>query len=289
MSTYPKTEPYVYCGLAAASYYADDPIAFLKKEYKTSIHDHIRVVDKIRSKGWDYVLFENQQNNSLIVAFRGTDIADQPSEIIADIFNEIGDSAYKPIVKTMSKQVSKWLDTYNRDGQYDEVSFVGHSEGGLFARFVLYDDERINFRVTFNTAKPRNYFNFRTKDDPISLITGFAEREKDILFKRNVPDSDVWTICKGVHAIAYFNKRGILFEDDTYRKSWKEVKELTLKFKEDKVENRVFVKRWWSDKNKRDEVENSDSDSNWNVSIMVTSLIVLACSYVMYNHWKYRD
>ena len=128
MDSFSTTEPYVYCALADSSYH-QYPIKYIRDSYKTNIDKQVVIKDRNSAEGWDYVLFENTEKNSLIVAFRGTDISKQPSDFIVDLFNEIGNATYKPIVIEMSKVVSQWLDKYNNDDQYEEVSFVGHSEG----------------------------------------------------------------------------------------------------------------------------------------------------------------
>ena len=75
------------------------------------------------------MLYQDKINNSLIVAFRGTNISMFPTDILFDLYNELGNVTTKPMIIEMSETVSKWLDEYNQNKQYDEVTFVGHSEG----------------------------------------------------------------------------------------------------------------------------------------------------------------
>eukprot|EP01083_Nonionella_stella_P085302 236483_1 len=238
---YPNTVPYVYCGLAEASY-DKNPLDILRDKYETNIDRHINIKERQSEKGWDYMLFENTQNNTLVVAFRGTELK-RLTEDIEDVLNELSiwdaeDAKNNAIVRGMSKTVSIWLNKHklnNNNKPYDEVTFVGHSEGGLFARFVLSGDPRIKHRITFNTAKPEHMFNFRTKNDPISWITGPVERDvKKLLTMTRGPidDAVVWTVCDGEHGIHYFRKKGVLIDEDNRRKTWQQVKCLMNNYKD---------------------------------------------------------
>eukprot|EP01084_Bolivina_argentea_P113847 202813_1 len=291
MTEYPTTLPYVYCGLAEASYKVK-PIEFLRQNYQTNIDQEVEIKERNSAQGWDYILFENKQNNTLIIAFRGTDISKQPSDIIDDLYNEIGSASHKPIFIQMSKNISNWLDKYNNNNQYKEVSFVGHSEGGLYARYVLQNDNRINFRITFNTVKPENIYNFRSKDDPITLITGFVKRQKDILFKRReIPNDNVWTICPGEHGIHYFNKIGVLIDENNHRKTWDEVKALRDHYKQQWIGDGHIVenilKRWWNVGQKREHTNNfwwKYSNQYENYKLCVVAVILTGVSIIFYRN-----
>eukprot|EP01083_Nonionella_stella_P085303 236484_1 len=274
---YPKTVPYVYCGLAESTYHTD-PLGFLQENYKTHIDQHISIKERESEEGWVYILFENKENNTLIVAFRGTDLSKLASELIVDLFNEIGDPRNKQIVRAMSRNVSNWMDKYNNNHQYDEVTFVGHSEGGLYARFVLCNDPRIKYRITFNTANPENLFNFRCKDDPVSWITGTVTRDVEVLFKRGpIDDAVVWTICEGIHGMHWFSKIGVLIDEDNKRKTWQKVKGLTNKFKQcGWMAEELVTKRWWDVGEKHGTTEHL-----WtHFKIAVVALLIIATSII---------
>lgn len=248
---YPKTLPYVYCSLAESCYHKD-PLQFIKTTYKTNIDEEIVIKERESAKGWDYILFEDKKNNSLIIGFRGTQIIKQPTDIIYDLLNEIGTTQHKPIVIEMSKVVSLWLDKYNNNNQYDQVTFVGHSEGGLYARYVLYQDKRINCRITFNSALPKDVYNFRSLDDPITLITGFEKRQIDIWIKHKQPGNNVWTICKGGHEIHNFRKSGVLIHENNQRKTWHQVNQLQKEFEQKFIGDghmSLAVKEWFDNRN----------------------------------------
>lgn len=254
---FPKTLPYVYCGLAEASY-KPDPITFLKENYKTNIHKDIELKERSASDGWDFMLFHDKKNNSLIVAFRGTDISEMPTDVLYDLYNELGDPTMKPMIIEMSQTVSKWLNKYNQNNQYDQVTFVGHSEGGLFARYVLHNDKRIHCRITFNTAKPWGFYNFRSKDDPITLISGFVMRQAEIWIHRRLPDQ-VWTICFGGHGIRNFAANGVLIDENDKRKTWHDVKKLEQEFKQKWIGDGHIaetVQRWFEEGNIKERTKN---------------------------------
>jgi len=139
--------------------------------------------------------------------------------------------------------------------------------------------------VTFNTAKPTGYFNLRTSGDPITMISELVARETDILIKRKTPDSDVWTVCKGGHSNCNFNRVGVLYTGNDYRKTWDEVRALTDEFKEELVENGVVVERWWDAKDKKEEIETMNV-KKWGEKVLISSVIVVVAAYVLYHRFQ---
>ena len=114
----------------------------------------------------------------------------------------------------------------------------------MYALFVLHGDKRINYRITFNSAKPEGMINFRTKDDPITIITGIEAVESAVLFTRDLPPKEkVWTICEGSHGIHNFREDRAFINDNDERKSWVEVQQLTQKY--DQLCFGDKISRWW--------------------------------------------
>ena len=95
----------------------------------------------------------------------------------------------------------------------------------------MLNDDRINCRITFNAAKPSGVYNFRSKDDPITLISGFEKRQNEIWIHKKLPDQ-VWTICDGGHGIRHFAAKGILIDENDKRKTWQDIKQLEQEFKQ---------------------------------------------------------
>jgi len=173
---------------------------------------------------WAFAMFEDKKNNSLIVAFEGSEFDEEPTNFYDDAKNQLGDNQ---IIKEMeTKYISKWLEKNNKNNKKD-VYFVGHSEGGLYAAFVLKDDDRFNIkhRITFNPAKTRdhsNIINLRSRLDVVSRALS--------------QDTKCWTICEGGHGIKHFLKQNILMtesEEWIAEKSWKEMQSMAEQFAEE--------------------------------------------------------
>ena len=138
MSTkqYPLTLPYIYLALADAAHYPN-PVNHVEENYSPNLAKQIKILEQNSCRGWSYILFSVniidktscKCFDSLVVAVRGSDLSSHPIEILQDLYDEIGNAANKPVVQKMTKRVSMWLDRYYDPLQYQEVSFVGHSEG----------------------------------------------------------------------------------------------------------------------------------------------------------------